>query len=50
MFASSSKELSCHEPMDTGKSAEKSTNKRSAPPYTKLYLFDYSVISHLGTF
>lgn len=35
MFASSSKELSSHEPMDTGKSTEKTTNKRYASPHNR---------------
>lgn len=38
-FASSSKELSSHEPMDTGKSTEKTTNKRYTPPYNRFCFF-----------
>lgn len=39
MFASSSKELSSHEPMDTGKSTEKTTNKRYTSPSNRFYFF-----------
>lgn len=39
MFASSSKELSSHEPMDTGKATEKTTNKRYTSPPNRFYFF-----------
>lgn len=37
IFVCSSKELSSHEPMDTGKSTEKTTNKRYSSPYNRFY-------------
>lgn len=45
LFASSSKELSSHEPMDTGKSTEKTTNKRYTSPYNRFYLFKFYFIT-----